>query len=71
MVESTLLSYPCSARRAICPKEVSESMVKYESIFIVSTLLEEDKIQEIIEKVKSFVESSAQLEKVDDWEKDG
>ena len=44
-------------------------MVKYESIFIVSTLLEEDKIQEIIEKVKSFVESSAQLEKVDDWGK--
>ena len=44
-------------------------MVKYESIFIVSTLLEEEKIQEIIEKVKTFVESSTQLEKVDDWGK--
>lgn len=44
-------------------------MVKYESIFVVSTLLEEEKIQEIVEKVKSFVESSAQLENIDEWGK--
>lgn len=44
-------------------------MVKYESIFVVSTLLEEDKIREIIDKVKSVVESSAQLEKIEEWGK--
>lgn len=44
-------------------------MIKYESIFVVSTLLEEEKIREIIDKVKSVVESSAQLEKIDEWGK--
>lgn len=44
-------------------------MVKYESIFVVSTLMEDEKIKEIVEKVKSFVESSAQLEKIDEWGK--
>ena len=44
-------------------------MVKYESIFVISTLLEEEKIKEIIEKVKSFVESNAQLESIDEWGK--
>jgi small subunit ribosomal protein S6 len=44
-------------------------MKKYESIFIVSTLLEDEKIQEIIEKVKNLVETSGQLEKIDEWGK--
>ncbi len=44
-------------------------MNKYESIFIVSTLLEDEKIQEIIEKVKNLVETSGQLEKIDEWGK--
>lgn len=44
-------------------------MVKYESIFVVSTLLEEEKIKEIIEKIKAVVESSAQLEKIEEWGK--
>jgi small subunit ribosomal protein S6 len=44
-------------------------MNKYESIFIVSTLLEDEKIQEIIGTVKNLIESSGQLEKVDEWGK--
>lgn len=44
-------------------------MVKYETIFVVSTLLEEEKIREIIDRVKSVIESSAQLEKIDEWGK--
>lgn len=44
-------------------------MNKYESIFIVSALLEDEKIQEIITKVKNLVEESGQLEKFDEWGK--
>lgn len=44
-------------------------MKKYEAIFVVSTLLEDEKIHEIVEKVKTFVESSAQLESIDEWGK--
>jgi small subunit ribosomal protein S6 len=55
--------------RAIVQKEVNESMNKYESIFVISALLEDEKIQEIIEKVKNLIESSGQLEKVDEWGK--
>jgi small subunit ribosomal protein S6 len=55
--------------RAIVQKEVNILMNKYESIFIISTLLEDEKIQEIIGTVKNLVESSGQLEKVDEWGK--
>ena len=44
-------------------------MNKYESIFVLSALLEDEKIQEIIAKVKTLIETSAQLEKVDEWGK--
>ncbi len=44
-------------------------MNKYESIFVLSALLEDEKIQEIIAKVKTLVETSGQLEKVDEWGK--
>lgn len=44
-------------------------MNKYESIFVLSALLEDEKIQEIITKVKTLIETSAQLEKVDEWGK--
>ncbi|MDD4297578.1 MAG: 30S ribosomal protein S6 [Ruminiclostridium sp.] len=44
-------------------------MNKYESIFIVSALLEDEKIQEIVTKVKNLVEESGQLEKFDEWGK--
>jgi small subunit ribosomal protein S6 len=54
---------------AIVQKEVNESMNKYESIFVLSALLEDEKIQEIITKVKTLIETSAQLEKVDEWGK--
>jgi small subunit ribosomal protein S6 len=55
--------------RAIVQKEVNVLMNKYESIFIISTLLEDEKIQEIIGTVKNLIESSGQLEKVDEWGK--
>jgi len=44
-------------------------MKKYESIFVLSALLEDEKIQEIITKVKTLIETSAQLEKVEEWGK--
>lgn len=44
-------------------------MNKYESIFVISSLLEEEKIQEIITRVKTLIESSAQLEKIEEWGK--
>jgi len=44
-------------------------MNKYESIFVLSALMEDEKIQEIITKVKTLIETSAQLEKVDEWGK--
>ncbi|HEY8499721.1 MAG TPA: 30S ribosomal protein S6 [Clostridia bacterium] len=44
-------------------------MNKYESIFVLNALLEDERIQEIIQTVKNLVESSAQLEKVDEWGK--
>ncbi|NLG89676.1 MAG: 30S ribosomal protein S6 [Clostridiaceae bacterium] len=44
-------------------------MKKYEAIFVINALLEDEKIQEIITTVKNLVESSAQLEKVDEWGK--
>ncbi|MBP7175658.1 MAG: 30S ribosomal protein S6 [Thermoclostridium sp.] len=44
-------------------------MNKYESIFVISALLEDEKIQEIITKVKTLIETSGQLEKIDEWGK--
>ncbi len=44
-------------------------MNKYETIFVLSALLEDEKIQEIITKVKTLIETSAQLEKADEWGK--
>lgn len=44
-------------------------MIKYESIFVLNAQLDDEKIQEIISKVKNLVETSAQLEKVDEWGK--
>ncbi|AGC67156.1 30S ribosomal protein S6 [Thermoclostridium stercorarium subsp. stercorarium DSM 8532] len=44
-------------------------MVNYESIFVVNPQLEDEKIKEIIEKMKSLVESNAQLEKIEEWGK--
>jgi small subunit ribosomal protein S6 len=51
------------------PKGGERLMNKYESIFVISALLEDEKIQEIVQTVKNLVESSAQLEKVDEWGK--
>jgi small subunit ribosomal protein S6 len=44
-------------------------MNKYETIFVVSALLEDEKIQEIVVKVKNLIETSAQLEKFEEWGK--
>jgi len=60
---------PCSALRGQSPEGGERVMNKYESIFIVSALLEDEKIQEIVTKVKNLVEESGQLEKFDEWGK--
>lgn len=40
---------------------------KYETIFIISPEFNEDDTKTLIEKIKSTIESSAQLENIDEW----
>ena len=42
---------------------------KYETIFIVSPEVSEDDTKAIIEKMKGLIESSGQLESIDEWGK--
>ncbi len=42
---------------------------KYESIFIINSELGEDSTKAIVEKFKGLLESSAQLESIDEWGK--
>ncbi len=42
---------------------------KYESIFIINPELGEDNTKAIVEKFKGLLESSAQLESIDEWGK--
>jgi small subunit ribosomal protein S6 len=44
-------------------------MNKYEAIFIISTQLEEEGIKALVEKFKNLLETSAQLESIDEWGK--
>ncbi|TYQ14975.1 UNVERIFIED_CONTAM: small subunit ribosomal protein S6 [Acetivibrio alkalicellulosi] len=41
----------------------------YETIFIISPELDEENIKALTEKIKNLVETSAQLESVDEWGK--
>jgi len=40
---------------------------KYELIFIIDATLEEEEIKAIVEKFKNMIETSAQLENIDEW----
>jgi small subunit ribosomal protein S6 len=42
---------------------------KYEVIYIINTELGEEGIQELVEKFKSLLETSAQLDHMDEWGK--
>jgi small subunit ribosomal protein S6 len=42
---------------------------KYESIFIINPEIGEDNTKAIVEKFKTMLESSAQLESIDEWGK--
>ena len=42
---------------------------KYESIFVISTQVGEDNVKALVEKFKSMLETSAQLESIDEWGK--
>lgn len=48
---------------------MTEVINKYETIFIVDSSLEEDKIKEVTKKFTDLVEKSATLESVDEWGK--
>ena len=41
----------------------------YETIFIISMKIGEEKIKELVEKFKNFVSEKAELETVDEWGK--
>lgn len=40
---------------------------KYETIFIISPEVNEEDTKSLVEKIKSMIESSAQLENMDEW----
>ncbi|MFZ5989088.1 MAG: 30S ribosomal protein S6 [Bacillota bacterium] len=40
---------------------------KYETVFIISPELGEEETKSLIEKIKSLIETSAQLENIDEW----
>lgn len=42
---------------------------KYETIFIIDPDLEEEEIKALVEKFKNLLETSAQLESIDEWGK--
>lgn len=42
---------------------------KYETIFIIDAELEEETIKGLIEKFKNLIETSGQLESIDEWGK--
>lgn len=44
-------------------------MNKYESIFIIDSDIGEESIQATVEKFKTLIETSAQLESIDEWGK--
>jgi small subunit ribosomal protein S6 len=42
---------------------------KYETIFIISAELDEEATKNLVEKFKNLLETSAQLENIDEWGK--
>lgn len=42
---------------------------KYESIFIVDASSGEESVKAVVEKIKTLLETSAQLESIDEWGK--
>ncbi|MCX7746105.1 MAG: 30S ribosomal protein S6 [Clostridia bacterium] len=44
-------------------------MVKYETIFIINSELEETVVKSLVEKFKNLLETSGQLESFDEWGK--
>jgi small subunit ribosomal protein S6 len=40
---------------------------KYETVFIVDSSLGEENVKAIVEKFKNLLETSAQLDKIDEW----
>ena len=46
-----------------------EHIYKYETVFIVDTLKTEEEQNAIVEKIKSLIESNAEIESVDVWGK--
>lgn len=44
-------------------------MVKYETIFVINAQLEEEVVKGLVEKFKTMIETSAQLESIDEWGK--
>jgi small subunit ribosomal protein S6 len=42
---------------------------KYETVFIINNELEEEAVKGLVEKFKNLLETSAQLESIDEWGK--
>ena len=50
-------------------KEVTWSMNKYETLYIISPALDEEGTKALVEKFSSLVSENGQLEKVEEWGK--
>lgn len=44
-------------------------MNRYETIFIINPTLEEESVKALVEKFKNLLQTSAQLESIDEWGK--
>jgi len=54
-------------RAALVQEEVTQMSRKYEVIYLINTVLGEEGVNAVVEKIKNLVETSATLEKVDVW----
>ncbi len=48
---------------------MAESMIKYETIFVIDSTKTEEEITALVEKFKSLIEKYGEIETVDEWGK--
>ena len=53
------------------PEAIKQTINNYESIFVIDPDKSEEEINTILERVKEVISSNGEIEKVDDWGKEG
>jgi len=62
-------SNPCSVIRAISPEGGAIEMTKYETVFVISTTLEEEVLKATITKFTDLIAANGTIDSVDEWGK--